>query len=508
MGVPTVTLNVLDGGLSQNLPQNGNTLYVIGPASQGPYWQVITSTNPQDFVTQNGYGSGVELAAFVANGSGTPVAFCAVPTTGATNTAVVSNTTNGSTSAVTLTGSPFDNYYGKVTVLTGGTIGATGIQLGISLDANRTTYQTSNLLAATTLAITNTGLTLNFGAGSLATGDSYTWISTEGVWTDASIQSAVNALIPLPALVPEDIMVAGGSATRTGGASTAGAGTVGATAADVTAFDGYMSTLFNKRRYNRLLCAAGDAAWGGASTETDAVWSASLQTAFAASSSLRVGVTAGHYNAISPISQTQFRRPLLWQAAARDAAVAIQVDLGRVKDGALANMPLPSQKDGYIYHDESVNPGLDAARFLTAYSLAGKPGLFVTNPNLMAPPGSDFNWLQHGHVMDAACLLALQFFVNELGDSVRVNASNGTILPQDAQHIQQQMQYILYSQLVTTNAASATSVVVNTNNNILTTAQLVVTISIVPLGYIKSVALTLTFLNPAVQVVQPTLGGV
>lgn len=507
MPVPSVSLTVLDNGLAQNIATNGNLLYVIGPASQGPYWQVIQSTNPQDFVNQNGYGSGVELASFTANGSGVPVAFCAVPVTGGANTAIVSNTPGGSTSAVTLTGTPFDNYYGKVTVVTGGTIGATGIQIGVSLDAGRTTYATANLLAATTYAIANTGLTLNFGAGSLAANDTYTWISTEGVWTDASIQSAVNAMIPLPALVPKDIIVAGGSATRTGGASTAGAGTVGAVAADVTAFDGYMTTLFNKRRFNRMLVAAGDAAWGGSSTETDATWSTSLQTAFAASSSLRVGVTAGHYNAISPLSQTQFRRPLLWQAAARDAAVQIQVDLGRVKDGSLANMPLPSKADGYIYHDESVNPGLDAARFLTAYSVAGKPGLFVTNPNLMAPPGSDFNWLQHGAVMDEACILALNYFVNELSDSVRVNATTGQILAQDAQHLQNQMNYVLYANMVSTNQISAGSCVIVTTNNILTTAQLIVTINIVPLGYIKSVAITLTFQNPAIQAVQPTLGG-
>jgi hypothetical protein len=507
MPVPTVTLNVLDGGLQQNLQQPGNILYVIGPASQGPYWQVLTSTNPQDFVTQNGYGSGVECAAFTANSSGTPVAYVAVPVTGGANTSVFSSTVNGSTSAVTLSGTPFDNYYGLVTVLTGGTIGQTGIQLGISLDAGRTTYQTANLLAATTYAIPNTNLTLAFGTGGLVAGDSYKWISTEGVWTDASIQSAVNAMIPLPSLTPLDLIIVGGSATRTGGASTAGAGTVGVTSGDVTAFDGYMTTLFNKRRFSRLLCHAGDAAWGGSSTETEATWSTSLQTAFAASSSLRVGVTAGHYNAISPLSQVQFRRPLLWQAAARDAAVAIQVDLGRVKDGSLANMPLPTKADGYLYHDEAVNPGLDAARFMTAFSIAGKPGLFITNPNLMAPPGSDFNWLQHGHVMDATCQISLNYLVNLLSDSVRVNASTGTILAQDAQNIQQQLYALLFSGLVTTNAASAVGVVVNQQNNILTSAQLIVTVSVTPLGYIKSVNTTLTFVNPAIQAVQPTLGG-
>lgn len=516
MGIPSVTLNVLDGGLAQNSPNNGNLLYVIGGASTGPYYQPITSTNPNDFVTQNGQGSGVELASFVANGSGLPVAFCAVPLTGGACTGVTSSTTNGSTSVMTVSGTPYDSGYYKISVIVGGTVGTNGIQIGVSSDAGLTTVNTANLLTATTYVIPNTGLTLSFGGGTLVAGDYYEFIATEGVWTDAAVNSAINALIPLPSLVPEDIIVAGGSAVRMGAANTTGAGTVGVQPADVTAFDGYMTSLFNKRRYNRLLCAAGDASWGGASTETEAAWMTSLESGFATVSSLRVGVTAGHYPTISPLTQSQKRRPLLWCAAARDAAVAIQVDLGRVRDGALANLVQPnaSQLTGwmgsanpFIMHDESVNPGLDAARFMSAYSVPGKPGLFIANSNLMAPPGSDFNWLQHGHAMDATCILALDYFVNYLSDSVRVNASTGAILAQDAQNIQGQMNFILNTNLVSTNAVTAATCNVNQMNNILATSQLIVYISLIPLGYIKSIPITLTFLNPAVQTVGPTLGG-
>src|SRR5271169_4007574 len=118
MPIPTVLLTVLDNGLSQSLAQNGNELFVVGPASTGPYWQVIQSTNPASFVAA-GLGSGTELASFIANGSGTPVAFVPVPTTGAWNTGVSAKVPGGSTSTVTVSGTPYDTYYALVTAVVG-----------------------------------------------------------------------------------------------------------------------------------------------------------------------------------------------------------------------------------------------------------------------------------------------------------------------------------------------------------------------------------------------------
>ena len=514
MGLPQVVLNVQDNGLGQAIPGNGNTLYVIGGGSQGPFYQLLTTTNPNNFPTQNGYGPGVECAGFICNSTGNEVAYVAVPLTGGANTAVAPKTPGGSTSALVLTGTPFDSYVPAiVTVITGCTIGVAGGQVGISLDNGRTTaftvnVPTSGIIGTGTAFTTQTGLTLTFGAGTLVAGDSFSWVSTEGVWTDAAINSAINCMLPIPSLVPLDIIIVGGSAARTTGngyatPSAGYAGTVGVQPGDVTAFDGYMATLFNKYRFNRLLCAAGDALWGGASTETEAQWMTSLETNFAASSSLRVGVTAGHYNVISPYSQSQFRRPLLWLAAARDSADAIQVKWGRRSDGALANMPNspPPVADGFIYHDEYVNPGLDAARFVTAMSSSPKPGFFISNDNLMAPPGSDFNWYVHGHVIDAACLVGVDFFQDELSDSVRVNAQ-GTILPIDANDIQIRANQSLANALTNAGAVSSATCIVSLTDNILQTATLSVTFAIQPLGYLQKILVTVTFTNVAAVVVQ------
>jgi hypothetical protein len=365
----------------------------------------------------------------------------------------------------------------------------------------------ANYVAGTPLAITQngitTGLTFWFGSGTLSVGDTFYFLCDEPTWSDAAVASAIQVLYNFNLSQPEDVIVVGGSAKRNG------AGTVGCVAADATAFDGYMTSLFNKQRYMRLLCAAGDVQWGGASTESEATWITSLANAFANVSSLRVGVTAGNYNCISAISQTQFRRPLLWFAAARDSAVAIQVDLGRVLDGALANLTLPTSPDvgfagstkPFVYHDESVNPGLDTARFLAAWSIARKPGVFIMNPNLMAPAGSDFNWLQHGHVIDGACMIAYAYFVNQLSNNVLVSPAGtptaGQLLPTVAATLVAGANSAMQSGLTYPGAVSSVVVSIPPGQNILSTATLNVNVAVTPLGYLKAIVVTIQFQNPA-----------
>ena len=520
MGAPAVVINVEDNGLQQALPGQGNTEYVIGGGSVGPFFQLIQSSNPTAFLAV-GYGPGVELAGYTANATGNPVAFVAVPLTGGANTPVIPKTPGGSTSVMTVSGTPFDTYVPAIaTVLVGGTVGTVGIQIGISLDNNRTTaftvnLPTSGLITTGTTFTTQTGLTLTFGAGTLVQGDSFSWVSTEGVFTDAAINSAINCMLPIPSLVPEDIFIAGGTACRTAGNGYAapGAGgyypaTVGIQPADATTFDGYMQTLFNKKRYNALACQAGDVLWGGASTETEQQWMTSLETNFAPVVSggvgrpAQVGVVAGNYNIVSPYSQSQFRRSAIWLAAARDSAVAIQVKWGRRLDGANANVvnSPPPVADGFVYHDEYVNPGLDAARFVTLMTSSPKPGWFFTNDNLMCSPGSDFNWFVHTHVICAACLVGVDFFTDYLSDSVRVNAA-GNILPLDATDIQTRANAELANVLTNAGAVSSATCVVSLTDSILQTATLSVTFSIQPLGYLQTIDVTITFTNVAAVVV-------
>ncbi len=491
-----VSFTILDNGLGIAPAGSGNTVAVVGVSSIGTSYQPFISPQPQPFVDNFGYGPGPELAAKIANDTGNSVIFVKAATvTPGSNTAVVATRVGTpSTSVMTVTGTPLDSYYGNVKVLatpggTVATVGVTGIVLAVSLDNQRTIYATANLLTATTYAIANTGLTLNFAAGTLNVGDVFAWVSTEPKWSTATAVSAMQALVAITT-PPVDIMVVGDTASG-----------------DAASFDSEMNTLFLGKRFCRLLTNARDAVWGGTSTETESAWMTAIQADYASFVSVngRTHVGGGHYNFISPISQTQFRRPMLFGAASRDSDVAIQVDLGRVSDG---NIPLviPLPPDGFLYHDESLVSGLDGARFMSMWSLAGLPGLYIKNPNSMAAPGSDFKWLQYGHVVDAACTIAYLFFVKRLSDSVRVDSVTGAILPQDKGSLENGCNQRLRNGLTNAGAVSSVAATINGATNILSTQQLLVTISIVPLAYLKSINITLTFLNPALVQVSTSIG--
>ena len=512
MTIPKINFTVVDNGLGQQNPGTGNLLVVAGVGSGGtvPVNQPINSAVAGAFIAAGGYGPGPQLAELILNESGNSVLFIpALVTSVGTNTSVSSKSGNTSTSVVTLTGNPLDTYYGLATVLIGGTIGTGPIQLGLSVDGGRSTYATVNLGTASSCAVSpsgvnQTGLTLNFGAGSLNVGDQFYWLSSEPQASNASVTSAIQALYSLP-FGEQPIVIYDAGCHATG--------------SDVTAYDTQMTALFNKRRFMRMYTAAQDATWGGTSTMTENTWIATIEASHANDSSFRVGVSAGHYNVTSPVDQAQYRRPLSWLAAVRNAGNAIQVDLGRVEDGALAPLTLPNQAtwpsaisnpvtggssgtgDGFLYHNEGAVPSLDAARFMTALQYVGLPGFYITDPQLMATPGSDFNELTHGLVIDAACLIWYMYATQKLRSGVRVNKATGFIYETDRQQIQLGGTQALRNVLTPGNVVTDVYVTLSASDPILSTSTLSATVSVIPLGLIEVINTTIQFVNPALQAV-------
>ncbi len=494
--IPNVTIKVQDNGLGQQNPGSGNLLVVVGVGSGGatPVNVPVTSAAAGAFVQAAGYGPGPQLAELVLKASGGPVVFVQeTATTPGANTAVFAAPDNTGTGVVTVAGSPVDTIYGVVTVAVGGTIGAGPVQIAVSVDAGRTTLATKNLGTATTFAIPNTGLTLTL-SGAPATGDQFYWVSTEPQASNASASSAVQSLASLPfGETPVTIYDAGCAAT--GG--------------DVTAADLDCAALATNRRYISRTVAARDAAWGGTSTENEGAWMTSIEAGHVNDSTLNVGVSAGHYNVISAIDGSQYRRPLSWVAAVRQAQVAIQVDLGRVADGALSPVVVPTTKtwpaptscagspDGFLYHDEAKNPGLDAARFMSAITYPGFPGFYVCDPQLMAPPGSDFQDQDHKLVVNAACLIWYMFATERLRSGVRVNTKTGNVYEVDRQSVQYQGTQALRNILTPGNVVSDVYVVMSPGANILATQSWPATVYVVPLGKLVAIPTTITFLNPA-----------
>ncbi len=472
---PDVTFRVLNNGLGQLPPSPSQAICVIGTAGgdnanvvQGPY--ALTSA----VVTDNSYGIGPELTAYLA-AAGVTVYFCqAETTTNGSNTAVTHTGTGASVMSVS--GPPLDDYNIIVTVVRAGTAG-TDPEPGftISLDGGLTASPEIRMPASHSYTglVPSTGLTFAFTPATLIVGDTYTLQSTGPTANSASVQAALTAL--------RDDKKVVGMAYIVGAMAASTAASV-ATVAD---------TFIVKKKFVRVIGEARDINVAG--SETEAAWMTSIENDYATFASDLMGIAATPCIVASAINGVQFRRGGggMWAGIKRAGLVRFGRSIAAVEDGALSGITT-------VFHDEALTPGLNADRFITLTSIAGEIGYYITLPNLMCNPGSDFTELQYGRVMDEVSRTNYAFFVKKLNTDVRVESRGvraGKILKRDALTLQTKANSAQNDAVIATGNASAVDVQVSLDDNIVTTKTLTVLTQVVPLGYLEQIIITETFVT-------------
>jgi hypothetical protein len=511
--IPTVNITVQDNGASAALsvPQQSVQL-VVGVAIGGTVNQPYASSNPQSIQTQFTGGPLVEAAGLVAQAGNIPICVsCPVITQGTAN-AVTTTVPNGSTSVVTVsvdaTYGAWDKLYVKARCLVTGTIGtAPGPTVQVSLDGGKNWGAPISLVAANALylgtgSLTNrqpggTGVQLNFGAGVLngPTGQTYdTWqfATNPPLWNDAGVDAA------LAAFFASQYAVEGVGSMHIVGVCGAG---------DISNIQTALQTGTNGYVYTRAIVELRDAldpvAWGG-SGETEATWMAALATVVAGEAAQpRISADGGYYNTPSPYvnaagGSPAYRRPLAWAHAVRRTQIPLQRRAGRVKDGPYSTIVVNAASDptdGFIYHDERITPGLNAARIGSALTWPKKgAGFFQCQEPLLSAPGSQFTELAIGNVLDAACDIGYASGVEEVSDDL-LTQSNGTLDPVALNKFQGSIQTDLNEGMVQTPLVSKVTAIVSPTQNVNATGVIPVTISVLPRGYANAITETVTLSN-------------
>lgn len=483
-----VELTILDGGAGVVVVPASSVAVVISASSAGTAATVVASRNANTLATAVGYGPGVDQAAMIIAAGGTVLFMKSATTTPGAASAVTATAGNTGTSVWTVTGNPYDAYLVKAQVTNSGTKGTTGIRIKISLDAGRTYGPEIALGTAATYAMTGTGLTLNFGAGTMVLGDTFTFGCTEPLTSDASVSACLVALEASP------YAITGWGSMRICGPRN------GASAASI---QGYLDTMVVTKTFPRAIIEVRDnalpTAYGGAG-ETDAVWSAAVALDYSAVSAKRICAVAGNYNMNSmfPVAcagTPRMRRNLAFAHACRQVAIFPQTHAGRVSDGSLAQVivdPTSDPTDGFNYHDEYNAPALDVARFTSARKRKGKPGFFVVNPNLMSPAGSVFTLLPLGIVMDIGCSLVYQTGEENINADVALN-TNGTIEEKAAQAIEIVARRVLKNNMFDKSMISGFSYAIDRSNNVQSTSQVNFAATLFARGYILQINGTIGF---------------
>jgi hypothetical protein len=566
-----ISLVVNDTNSASVLVPSSSTIMVFGVCSASSPPSLLVSQNPNTFLSNCGYGPGVELAALLANVGATVLFAPLAPSTagalvGASTTAVAITSTTEATpiavttttahgfvtgqvvtvagssetaangtwtitvtgaSAFTLNGSAgavgagtggtaqptgvvytgtgtsvitmtlagtvgcYDTYFVQVNVITGGTIGTGPIGVQVSLDAGRTFGSTTQLGTATTYQIPNTGITIDFGTGTLGTGDFFRFATSQPLWSASAVDAAL-----LMFQASQYALQGVGNMILDGVLSSSNCSTIETNGLDVLA-TGLI--------FNRMMASAADVtvptAWGGAGGQTEAAWIQALATAYGSTNTKRMCVTGGNYNMSSVFANSAagtplYRRPLSWALACRQVNIPPQRHAGRGKDGPLSQIvvnPTTDPTDGFVYHDERITSGLTAARFCAAKTrVKTTGGFYVDQPNLMAPSGSTVFLLPLGDVLDIACDIAAEVAVQDIDEDVRLN-TNGTIYEADARTIESDFDDALSAQMVAANMVSSASAAVDRTANIEATNNVPINVAVQSRGYLLKETITVGF---------------
>ena len=489
MPTPNIAFTILSSSLGNTNPSPAGIVAIFGTSSAGTAATVGDPYRRADnIVTDYGYGPGPELAAQCVE-SGIPTIFVKVATNAADAAGAVTFTGTG-TSVLTLTSStPFDDNDVIVTVVRAGTAGSDPEPgFTISFDGGVTTSREIRMPANRiyTGYQATLGITLNFTAAAMVVDDTYEFTTTAPTWAAGDVATAVAAL----QASAEEV----GVSYVTGPCSKTQADTILAAAVD----------FLDRNKFPDFIVEARDINVSGG--ETEAQWMAAISADYASMATDYLTVAAGASLNASAISNINRRRNIGWLGIVRLGRRNIGRDIGAVEDGALCpsysgvnlSGPLSGVPVSVVYHDEGGNPGLDENRFMTVTSFIGQPGYYITNPNIMCGPTSDFTLQQYRRVMNEACVVTRNFFTRLLSTDVRLErrgARAGKILERDALAIESGNDTKLNAALVATNQASAVETIVSRDDDINTTKTLTVNVGVLPLGYIKVVSATMSFVR-------------
>lgn len=378
---------------------NADNLYVF-TAKEIPVKKYVT---PERVVTEFTGGGGVELVSAIltaARGNGATVLFVPVPASVAGSSSGVT-ASNDSAPAVTLSGTPLDDFEARVEILLGGARGVATYRL--SLDGGDTWL--GETVTAAAVAIAGTGLTLNFATGTYVLADYYTWTSYAPYYAAADLAAAFDS-IKRKGLRGKCAFVVG----QVSGATDALKAT--AAASIFSTISTKIDELATAKIYTVGIMSAPDV------TDTSA-----LATGMAASTHESMVVCADPVEFKSAVTQRLQRRPSMFALAQVLARIELSDDAAQDKPECRLNGSVTK-----IYRDEDQDPQLNDDRFVTCRTFASdRNTFFITNPITRATSGSDFELLQDAFVRDRIKEAFEAYWQKVLSQKLLVNA-NGTLL--------------------------------------------------------------------------------
>jgi hypothetical protein len=481
---PSVQSNEIDGALGVQ-PSGTPYFAIVGVSDSGPIATPAVFARTQDVVSTYGGGPLVEAACYFISAYDQPVLITRATATVAATETTIDITKVVGTSAVTLGSDTTanDDYEMYFVVVNGGTIATPGITYQTSNDGGRTLSPVTALGSAVVMTFPNSGgVGLAFATGTLVAGDIVSFRTVAPNFNATDLLAALNSL----------------KSTTTAWDVLEVVGPI-----DATSF-GTLGTVF---------AGLPEKAWIGSTripliAESEATYLTSLVGVFGSLATTQGMLCAGSALITSAVTGRQYQRPVQFAVAPLAATVSPEIDISAIDVGLLPGVSIRDANNNPVYHDESVNPGLDDARFCVLRTWESEQGVFCNNPNVFSPSGSDFEFFQERRIMNLLKRTSRVFWQRRISKPIPVDGKTGFILESAAKEMETacnaSIRGVLMAKPMVSGGAfnnGASFVKVLRSVNLLSTKTLIVQDGIEPLAYPKTIIVDSSFANPALKTV-------
>jgi hypothetical protein len=187
-------------------------------------------------------------------------------------------------------------------------------------------------------------------------------------------------------------------------------------------------------------------------------------------------------------------------AMGRAAAIPVQRNIGRVKDGSVVtgkNIGMSSHEE-LSHFTETDLASLDTLGYVYLRTRDGKSGLFFNNDHCACVISDDYAYIHRGRPIDKAARLVRETYLNELLDDIEVDAETGNLAPAVVKNYQRAAEKNIEINMLSKGEISGVSVFVDPSQNILSTDKINTVMRIVPKGMANEFEVLLSYENPSV----------
>lgn len=182
------------------------------------------------------------------------------------------------------------------------------------------------------------------------------------------------------------------------------------------------------------------------------------------------------------------------QVLGRASKIGVHRNLGRVRDGAIA-------QGGYLTDGKTPEAHfsewniLNDNGFIFYRTFIGKNGYYLNGDPMATSPDDDYGTLSRGRVIDKAVIIAYRTYIDEILDNIEVDGEKGTIPTPLCKSFEASIIRAVGTQMA--GEISSFRAYIDPAQNVLANGRMNVVCKIVPLATLKEIRVDLSLANPA-----------